>query len=192
MNAWQIVGGVVSILGTILMFYGSYQQTQGDKEFQDTVENYVEKQQAEDSPELVALAVEKRNADYLLTVQNIGRKPATQVRVIFSTESKPTAFSGNLISGAQKIPHNTRYTFPLNLFTGINRIMNLPNSVEGYKEELETSLQKFNTGEMAFIPRFYLEYHYGEKLITSPMYYLVLEKQRGLLRFGKEDSNVRQ
>lgn len=60
MNAWQIVGGIVSILGTVLMFYGSYQQAQGDKKFQDTVGSFVDKREAEDAPELVALAVEKK------------------------------------------------------------------------------------------------------------------------------------
>jgi hypothetical protein len=187
MNAWQIVGGIVSILGTILMLYGSYQQAQGDKKFQDTVGSFVEKHETADAPELVALTVEKKGADYLLIVQNIGRKPATKVKVIFSKESTPSVFSSNLISGAQEIPQNTKFTFPLNLFTGLNLVMKLPNSKPGYKEELETSLRKFNAGEMAFIPRFHIEYHDGEKLITSPEYYLVLEKQRGLIHFGKDD-----
>jgi hypothetical protein len=187
MNAWQIVGGIVSILGTVLMFYGSYQQAQGDKKFQDTVGSFVDKREAEDAPQLVALAVEKKDADYLVTVQNVGLKPATKVKVIFSGESTPSVFASNLISGVQEIPQNTKFTLPLNLFTGVNLVMKLPNSAPGYKEDLEASLRKFNAGEMAFIPRFYIEYYHGEKLITSPRYYLVLEKQAGLIHFGKDE-----
>ena len=187
MNAWQVVGGIVSILGTVLMFYGSYLQAQGDKKFQDTVGSFVDKHEAEDAPELVALAVEKKDADYLLTVQNVGRKPATKVKVLFSEKSTPSVFSSNLISGAQEVPQNTKFVFPLNLFTGLNLVMKLPNSTPGYKEGLETSLRKFNAGEMAFIPRFHIEYYHGEKLITTPMYHLILEKQGRLIHFGKDE-----
>ncbi len=187
MNMWQIVGGVVSILGTVVMFQGSYLQAQDDKVFQEVVENYVEKQDSEDAPELVVLKVDKKDADYLLTVQNVGRKPASSVKVIFSEKSTPSAFAANLISGAREIPQNTKYTFPLNLFTGVNQLVKLPNSEYGYKEELNASLRKFNDGEMAFIPRFYIEYYHEKKLLTSPMYYLVLEKRRGLIALGKDD-----
>lgn len=192
MNAWQIFGGVVSILGTILMLYGSYQQAHGDKEFQDKVGNYLGKQQAEDAPVLVALTVDAKDSDYLLTVQNIGRKSATKVKVIFSKKSSPSAFSANLISGAEEIPHDTKYTFSLNLFTGMGLITKLPNSEPGYKKELDALLQKFHAGEMVFTPRFYIEYYHGEKKLTSPMYFLVLEKQRGLLYFGNETNETAQ
>lgn len=181
------MGGIVSMLGTVLMFYGSYQQAQEDKDFQNTIGNYVEKQQSEDAPDIVALTVEKKGADYFLVVQNVGRKPAAKVKLIFSEKSTPGIFAGNLISGAQEIPQNTKYTLPLNLFTGVNLVMKATNSVPEYKGELEASLRKFNAGEMAFIPRFYIEYYHGEKKMTSPMYYLVLEKRDGPFYFGKED-----
>lgn len=186
MNTWQIVGGFVSILGTILMFYGSYQQGRGDKEFQNTVGGFVEKHQIEDAPEIVALNVEKKDNDYFLTVQNIGRKPATNIKVLFLEESTPDIFSNNLISGAQEIPQNTKFTFRLNIFTGINMVLKLPNSDPGYREDVKKALLKFNAGEMVFIPRFHIEYYHGQKRITTPKHYLVLEKHGDLIYFGKD------
>jgi hypothetical protein len=190
MNTWQIVGGLISIAGTVLMFYGAYLQGQGDQKFQGHIEGYVKDQQAQEAPELVALSVQASASDFLLTVKNVGRRPATNVKVLYSEMSTPNAFGTSLIPGAREIPQNTEYKFHLSPLSGIAHIMKLPNSEPEYKEVLQKSLEKFNAGEMVFIPRFYLEYFYGGKRIVSPTYFLILESRRGVVRqvyFGKED-----
>ena len=185
MNAFQIAGGVVSILGTILMFYGSYIQGHSDQKFQGTVEEFVKDQKATDVPELVCLSVEGKESDFRVKVKNVGKKSATKVKIVFRDDSTPSAFSANLIAGANEIPAGVEYEFPLNIFSGINMLMKVPNSKPDFKKSLKDSLDKFKSGQMAFIPRFHIEYFFGEQKLTSEAYYLVLDQKQGLTYFGK-------
>lgn len=189
MNAWQIAGTIISVIGTILMAYGAHVQSQSDGAFQTKVGDYVANQQAEEVPEVVALSIKGQANDYLLEVQNIGRRSATKVKLIFSEKSTPNIFAGNLISGANEIPQSTKYTLPLNLFSGVNLLSRVPNSDPEFKAQMTATLKKFKDGEMALIPRFYIEYYHGEKRLESPTYFMVLDAQGGKPGFGKVDSN---
>lgn len=177
---------LVSLVLTYLDHRNTQALQQGDQKFKGTVESYVTDQKKSDVPELVVLDVKGSKSGYTLRVKNIGEQPATKVKVIFTDDSTPNAFAANLIAGTREIPDDTEYTFPLNLFSGINLLMKLPNSEEGYKEALQESLEKFNSGMMAFIPRFHLEYYFGDRKITSSQYFLVVEK-KGIVYFGKEE-----
>lgn len=187
MNAWQIVGTVFSVLGTMLMAYGAHVQSQADGKFQHVVGKYVENQQAEDVPEIVATAIKKNGDDYVLEVKNVGRRSATKVKLLFSDKSAPNIFSGNLISGASEIPKNTTYMLSLNLFSAANRVLSAQNVNNDYKKQVASSLKKFNNGEITLIPRFYVEYYHGDKKLISPTYFLVLSSQDTKLGFGKEE-----
>lgn len=187
MNYWQIAGAIVSIVGTAMMFYGSYIQAQGDKEFQDSVSGFVQRQQAEDAPEVVALALERRDGVDYLSIKNIGRKPASRVMLRYLESSAPKFFMANSLPGAREIPQSTNFLFPLNLFSGLDLLMKTENSDPNYKNELSSTLDKFKAGEIAFIPRFYIEYYHGEKRLVSPNYYLVINAQGSKPSLGKEE-----
>jgi hypothetical protein len=175
-----------SLLNTYYDHRNNQLSSQRDQEFKGIVEDFVQKEKESDVPELVVLGYGPIKSDYHLKVKNVGKRPATKVKLIFTDDSIPSAFSGNLISGTSEIPHGTEYTLPMNLFSGINRKMKLPNSEEGYKEALEESLKGFNDGTKTFIARFYLEYYHGDIKMTSPQYSVSLNKN-GLGYFSKEE-----
>ena len=181
----------VALLASLVLTYADHGAAQDAlreaQEFQGRLEHFVHEQRESERPELVALTVTSSKDHYILTVKNVGNRPARKVKVIFTDDSTPSAFSANLISGAGEIPKGVEYTLPLILFSGINMLMKLPNSEPGYKEALKVSMEKFNSGQMAFIPRFHLEYYFGEQKLSSPTYYLLLDSRSGLLSFGKEE-----
>lgn len=125
------------------------------------------------------------NGNALLRVKNNGKKPASNVKVIFTEDSVPSAFVSNLIPGAQEIPGSVDYVFPLHLFSGINLILKTSNSDSEHVASLREVLRKYEAGEVALIPRFYLEYFDGPKKVISPTYFLVINKNH-LVSFGKD------
>lgn len=177
MNAWQIYGGIISIIGTGLMFWGSYIQAKIDQSFQNQVGGYVTEQKVFDAPNLAVLEINTLgNGTTSLKVRNIGKRPASDVKLIFTEDSVPSAFVSNLIPGAKEIPGSVDYVFPLHLFSGINLILKTPNSDLGYVDSLREVVRKYEIGEVALIPRFHLEYFDGQEKLTSPSYFLVINK----------------
>ena len=187
MNVWQIAGGIISIFGTAVMFYGSWLQSKGDRLFQEKVINHVEKQIEADIPELVALKAQLSGSTLILNVKNIGRQPAQKVTLVFREDSFPSAFVSNDLPGATEISPSVERVFKSNIFSGINRLLSLPNAEPGYLTNLELDLNKFKSGKVALIPRFHFEYYFGERKFKSRVYFLVIDFKRGLVNFGQGD-----
>lgn len=186
MNAWQIAGGLMSVLGTILMLFGTHIQAKVDQIFQSKVEGYVADQKVFDAPNLAVLEIKTQgNGIASLKVRNIGKRPASNVKVIFTEDSVPSAFVSNLIPGAQEIPGSVDYVFPLHLFSGINLILKTPNSEAVYVNSLREVVRKYDDNEAVLIPRFFLEYFDGQKKIITPTYFLVLDKKHSIY-LGKD------
>lgn len=186
MNAWQIVGGVISVLGTVFMLFGQHIQAKVDQIFQSKVEDYVADQKSFDAPNLAVLGINNHaDGTALLKVKNIGKRPASDVKLIFTEDSVPSAFVSNLIPGAKEIPGSVDYVFTLHLFSGINLILKTPNSDNVYVTSLREVLRKYEVGEVALIPRFHLEYFDGQKKLTSPGYFLVINKNHQIY-LGKD------
>lgn len=186
MNAWQISGVVMTVLGTVLMFFGDHIQSKVDQIFQNKVGAYIADQKVFDAPSLIVLGI-KSQADgiTLLKVKNNGKKTASNVKVIFTEDSVPSAFVSNLIAGAQEIPGSVDYTFSLDLFSGINLILTTPNSDSAYINSLRELIRKYEIGEAVLIPRFHLEYFDGQKRIISPTHFLVIDKKHPIY-LGKD------
>lgn len=51
MNAWQILGGTMTVFGTIFMLFGDHIQSKLDQIFQNRVEAYVADQKVLDAPQ---------------------------------------------------------------------------------------------------------------------------------------------
>jgi hypothetical protein len=181
------VATIFLIVTVILQAVAANISGKGENMFQDEVKEYVRDQKKADVPELAGLRVEKKGSGLVLTVKNIGKRTAEKVKIIFRDDSTPSAFKANLIPGAKEIPAGVEYYFNLNIFSGIELLMKLPNSEPGYKENLQNTLIQFEAGKLAFIPRFHIEYYYGEQKFTSRVYYLVLESKREFIYFGCDD-----
>ena len=176
MNQWQIIGGILSIIGTLAMFYGSYLQAENDEKFQTNVKSFVQEEQEQNRPNLVVLSLSSTPAGSVLHVKNVGKRPAKKVRVVFTEDSVPSAFVSNLIVGAAEIPNGVEYQFRIDLFSGIKLLTSLPNNDKIYREALQNSIKKFEAGETAFIPRFQLEYEFEGETIKSSKYFIVMSK----------------
>ncbi len=186
MNAWQICGGVISVLGTVLMLFGAHIQAKVDQIFQSKVEGYVADQKVFDAPNLIVLGINNQaDGTTLLKVKNIGKRPAFKVKVIFTEDSVPNAFVSNLISGTQEIPGSVDYAFSLNIFSGINLMLKTPNLDPVYADSLREAIRKYEANEAILIPRFYLEYFDGQERIISPTYSLVIDKKHPIY-LGKD------
>jgi hypothetical protein len=177
MNQWQIIGGIISIIGTLVMFYGSYLQAESDEKFQTKVQSFVRDEQAQNRPNLVVVSLSSTPAGTVLLVKNVGKRPAKNVRVVFTEDSVPSAFVSNLIVGAAEIPNGVEYQFRIDLFSGIKLLTSVPNSDKIYQEALQNSIKKFEAGEMAFIPRFQLEYEFEGEEIKSSKHFIVMDKR---------------
>lgn len=176
MNQWQIIGGILSIIGTLVMFYGSYLQAENDEKFQTKVQSFVREEQEQNRPNLVVVSLSSTPVGTVLVLKNVGKRPAKNVRVVFTEDSVPSAFVSNLIVGAAEIPNSVEYQFRIDLFSGIKLLTSLPNSDKIYRESLLNSVRKFEAGEMAFVPKFQLEYEFEGEEIKSSKYSIVMDK----------------
>lgn len=176
----------MTVFGTIFMLFGDHIQSKLDQIFQNNLEAYVADQKVLDAPNLVVLGIKSEGDGIIwLKVKNNGKNTASNVKVIFTEDSVPSAFVSNLIAGAQEIPGSVDYVFPLHLFSGINLILKTPNSDSVYVNSLREVLRKYEVGEVALIPRFHLEYFDGQKKLTSPGYFLVINKNHQIY-LGKD------
>jgi hypothetical protein len=177
MNNWQIIGGIISIIGTLVMFYGSYRQAENDEKFQTNVQSFVTQEQEQNRPDLVVVSLSATPAGHVLLVKNVGKRPAKNVRVVFTEDSVPNAFVSNSIAGASEIPNGIEYQFRIDLFSGLKLLTSIPNSDAAYRESLQNSMKKFEAGEMAFIPRFQIEYEFEGEKIKSSKHFIVIDKR---------------
>lgn len=158
------------------MFYGSYLQAENDEKFQTKVQSFVREEQEQNRPNLVVASLSSTPVGTVLVLKNVGKRPAKNVRVLFTEDSVPSAFVSNLIVGAAEIPNGVEYQFRIDLFSGIKLLTSLPNSDKIYRESLLNSVRKFEAGEMAFIPKFQLEYEFEGEEIKSSKYSIVMDK----------------
>ena len=96
--------------------------------------------------------------------------------MIFTEDSVRSAFVSNLIPGSKEILGSVDYVFPLHLFSGINLILETQNSDSEHVTSLREIMRKYELGEVALIPRFYLEYFDGDKRVISLTYFLIINK----------------
>lgn len=186
MNTYQIIGSSLSLFATIFIFLGSYQQVASDANFKKGVNKYVEEQNQSNIPNLVATKILGSNPNYKLVIKNNGKQSASKVKLIYSVRSTPRVFANNMVSEILEIPNDTETELPLNLFSGIEMMMLLPNDDKDYKNDLISTWNKFKTGQIGLIPRFYLEYYYENKRMFSDNYFLVVDSKNGIVNWGKE------
>lgn len=185
----QTIGLTVisALLGVVFTFIGQFvydiSTYSAEEKHIDSVKKFVKEQEEVNVPNIVGLRIIGKSPDFKFVIKNIGKKPATKVKLIFADNSTPNIFSNNYISVASEIPNGVEYTLPLNLFSGVKMLMKLPNYDKGKLQEL---LEKFNSGRMVFIPRFYVEYYFDDKKFISDHYYLVIDNNKRLKYFGKE------
>lgn len=187
MNLFQIIGFVLITIGTIISFYGSYQQSKKDDNFQNNVSNYVSDRKSENIPNIKALKIlnSKNYNSAKIVLKNIGYYSASNVSLIYDDNSLPSAFSSNIITQLREINPGEEVEVNLNLFSGINLLVRLPNSDENYKNTLLNDLKSFENGSKVFIPKFHIEYFHDKKPIKSDQYYFIVEYNKGITAFDK-------
>lgn len=187
MNGLQIAGFIIITVGTFISFWGSYKQSQDDSAFQNNLSDYVDNQNKLNLPELKALKIIGTNPDnYKVIIKNFGNRNAENVKIIFDKSSIPNAFSANMITGFQEIPKGVELEAPMNLFSGIKMLIKLPNDDKKYKDALLSLWDQYNSGKKTFIPRFHIEFYFEGKKYESEKYYIMINKNEGLISFGKE------
>lgn len=189
MNVYQLIGSVLTIIGAICILVGGYQQSISDGKFQNTVVEQVKEQAEINTPRIVGLKIVGQYPDLRVVVKNTGNKPAMKVKLIYSEKSNPSAFSSNNISGLNEVPNGTEFEMPLNLFSGIDRLLELPNSDKDFVVNLKNTIDKYNSGQSVLIPRFYFEFFSDNKKCESELYYLIVSKENGIVYFGKEENH---
>lgn len=175
MNSWQIIGGILSLISAACVLYGTYIQGKSDGEHQAKVRSYINEEEKENLPSIKALRIEGNVLNAQLIVRNTGNRDASQVKLLYSEKSTPKYFGMNLISGLEEIPRGTEFKMPMNLFSGIEMAIRLPNSEEGFQSEAAEELRKLQNGEKVFIARFYLEYYYNDERYESSEYMAVIQ-----------------
>jgi hypothetical protein len=188
MNWMQIVGFSLITIGTIVSFIGSYYQSLKDNAFQSNLTRYVEKQVESEIPILKVLGVKGKNpADFKVTVKNIGKATASEVKLIINEKSSPNIFLATLLPGISEIPQGVEVDLSLNLFSGIELISSLPDENNQSKEFIKNEMRKFTKGEKAFIPRFHLEYIFDNEKQKSEDYYLIIDNKEGIVGLDKDE-----
>lgn len=188
MNYLQIFGFILITIGTIISFVGSYQQSTKDDDFKNNVSEFVEKKKDEQKPILkIVKVVVLNNNSFLFVVKNIGKETAVKPKLRFSEKSFPNAFSANDVYGLEEVPQGLEITFSVDLFKGIKLLTKLPNEDVRYKEDLLKNIAEYQNNNKAFIPRFYLEYFYEGKKLTTETYMLIIENKNGIIYFGKDN-----
>jgi hypothetical protein len=188
MNWMQIIGFSLITIGTIVSFIGSYYQSMKEDAFQNSLTQYVEKQVESEIPILKVLEfIGTDPANFKVKVKNIGKATASDVKLIINERSSPNIFSGTLLPGSSEIPQGVEVDLSLNLFSGINLVLSLPDENNQSKEFIKNKKLKFDNGEIVFIPRFHLEYLFNNKKQKSDDYYLVVNKKDGIIGLEKEE-----
>lgn len=187
MNFFQIIGFVLITVGTVISFYGSYQQSKKDDKFQNNVTNFVSDQENANIPNIKAVRVinSQNYNSAKIVLKNVGKYSATKVRLIYDPNSYPSVFSSNLITQLREISPGEEVEVNLNLFSVINLIEKFPNTDQDFKNALLRDLQSFKSGSKVFIPKFHVEYFCDNKVVKSEQYLLIVEFGKGITAFDK-------
>jgi hypothetical protein len=187
MNFFQIIGFVLITIGTVISFYGSYQQSKKDDKFQNNVTNFVSDQENLNIPNIKAVRIinAKNYNSAKIVLKNVGKYSATKVSLIYDPNSYPSVFSSNLITQLREITPGEEVEVNLNLFSGINLIEKLPNPDQDFKNSLLSDLQRFKSGSKVFIPKFHIEYFHDKNSIISDQYFLIVHFRDGITAFDK-------
>ncbi len=186
MNAWQIVGGIMSLIAGAMVLYGTYVQGREDGEFRDDVAEYVKEEIRENLPKIAPIRIEGGVQNAQLVIKNTGNRDAKDVRLIYLDESTPTYFAMNPITRLEEVPRGTEFKIPMNLLVGIGLATTLKNTASGIEEDAIAQLMKFQRGETVFIARFHIEFGSGGEKYVSADYMVVIENTR-IAYFGKSD-----
>lgn len=183
MNSAQIIGFILITIGTVVSFIGSYQKNRQDNLFKKNVSTYVEKQENLNTPMLKVIRVlnARNTISSKIIVKNIGKESALDVRLLYDTNSYPSAFTANPITQLREITPGEEVEIPLNLFSGIEMLEKIPNSDTKFKELLIEDMNNFKEGKKAFIPKFHLEFFHNKKSMKSEQYYFLVEHKNGII-----------